>query len=234
MHSFPHFNERNICFIINLQRVSQNVSLFFSYSVNIFVACGVKPAAIVGGSEVTPYSLPWQVAFVRRGSNSPFCGGTLISDRHVLTAAHCTSGNRNYDVIVGEHTITSTADGTRHRVCRYNDHPNYSNLNNDFSILHLETPVTIGTRAAPACLPTSTFGGDFLAGKTLTVSGWGALSEGGGSPNVLHSVGVPGMTNQQCLGNYPGQISSSMICAGRAGGGIDSCQGDSGGKYSSN
>ena len=138
----------------------------------------------------------------------------MISDRHVLTAAHCTSGNRNYDVIVGEHTITSTADGTRHRVCRYNDHPNYSNLNNDFSILHLETPVTIGTRAAPACLPTSTFGGDFLAGKTLTVSGWGALSEGGGSPNVLHSVGVPGMTNQQCLGNYPGQISSSMICAG--------------------
>ena len=192
-------------------------------------ACGVKPASIVGGSEVTPYSIPWQVALVSPGSNRPFCGGTLISDRHVLTAAHCTSGS-SPDVIVGEHRITSSADGTRHTTCRYVDHPSYSNLNNDFSILHLRTPVNLGTRAAPACLPSSTFAGDFLAGKTLTVSGWGALSQGGGSPSVLHSVGVPGMTNSQCNSNYPGQIRSSMLCAGRASGGIDSCQGNSGGK----
>ena len=195
------------------------------------VGCGVKPSAIVGGSEVTPYSLPWQVAFVSRGSNRPFCGGTLISDRHVLTAAHCTSGREKYDVIVGEHRITSTADGTRHGVCRYVDHPKYSRstLNYDFSILHLETPVAIGARAAPACLPPSNFDGNFLAGKTLTVSGWGRLSSGGGSPTVLHSVGVPGMTNVQCEGNYPGEITNAMVCAGRDEGGIDSCQGDSGG-----
>ena len=183
---------------------------------------------------MTPYSLPWQVAFVSRGSNSPFCGGTLISDRHVLTAAHCTSGGRQYDIIVGEHRITSSSDGTRHSVCRFVDHPNYSNLNNDFSILHLNTPVQIGTRAAPACLPATSMGGDFLAGKTLTVSGWGALSEGGGSPSVLHSVDVPGMTNTQCNQDYPGSITSSMVCAGQANGGIDSCQGDSGGKQSDN
>merc|ERR1711881_801349 len=88
-------------------------------------SCGRKPAQIVGGSEVTPYSLPWQVAFVRRGSNSPFCGGTLISDRHVLTAAHCTSGS-SPDVMVGEHRVTSTTDGTRHTTCRFVDHPSYN------------------------------------------------------------------------------------------------------------
>ena len=59
-----------------------------------------------------------------------------------------------------------------------------------------------------------------------------ALSEGGGSPKVLHSVKVPGMTNKKC--NLPEfhdeQILDVMLCAGRAVGGIDACQGDSGGR----
>ena len=173
--------------------------------------CGRKPLAvssnIVGGSEVLPHSIPWQVGLDEVGVKRPIdCGGTLISDRHVLTAAHCTWDVGSYDVIVGEHNITSSSDGTRHSVCRSvdhpdNNHPNY--LQNDVAILHLLEPVKIGQRAVPACLPSqflscpslncpslSTFGGDALAGKNMTVSGWGVLSEGGESPTVLHSVNV--------------------------------------------
>merc|ERR1712038_1143565 len=51
--------------------------------------CGINPGAIVGGSEVTPYSLPWQVGLVSPGSKRTWCGGTLIGPQHVLTAAHC-------------------------------------------------------------------------------------------------------------------------------------------------
>ena len=158
----------------------------------------------------------------------------MISDPHVLTAAHCTSNWQKYDVIVGEHNITSLEDGTRHSVCRFVDHPSYDSdtFENDFSILRLNKPVQLGPRAVPACLPLTTFRGNYLANKTLTVSGWGKLSEGGGSPKVLHSVDVPGMTNEKC--NIPElhdeQVLDVMLCAGLAAGGIDACQGDSGGK----
>ena len=195
--------------------------------------CGRKPTKIVGGSEVTAYSLPWQVALTWPGSKWPFCGGTLISDRHVLTAAHCTEDGDKYDVIVGEHSLTSSEDGTRHSACRFVDHPNNRDVVNDFSILHLDKPVQIGQRAVPACLPPYSFGGDFLVGKTMTVSGWGALSEGGGGPSVLHSVKVPGIGYEQCNREYGG-ITEDMLGAGKTGGGVDSCQGDSGGKSSLN
>ena len=64
----------------------------------------------------------------------------------------------------------------------------------------------------------------------MTVSGWGTTSSGGSQPTVLLRVDVPGISNAQCSQNYGG-ITSNMLCAGNVThGGIDSCQGDSGGK----
>jgi len=204
--------------------------------------CGIKPNRIIGGGEAGPYSLPWQVALVEPGNDDPFCGGTLISDRHVLTAAHCTGRNGGvWDVMVGEHDTTSSSDGTRHTKCRLQDHPQYdspSPINNDFSIVTLSQPVTIGTRANYACLPTSALAGNFLDDKTMTVSGWGRNNPpGNSSPARLYKVDLPGLSNSACsqLDFLRLPITSRMLCAGRhENNPVGACHGDSGGPLTYN
>jgi len=193
--------------------------------------CGVAPAGIVGGSEVTPYSLPWQVGLVSPGQDRTWCGATLIGPQHVLTAAHCMG--YDFEVVVGEHQINSAEDGTRHQVCGTTLHPSWNDgtLDYDFAIVRLTEPVQLGARAVPACLADASMAGDALDGQTVTVSGWGTTAAGGNQAEVLMSVDVPAMTNAACreTGYGENQITDAMLCAGQAAGGIDSCQGDSGG-----
>ena len=161
----------------------------------------------------------------------------------MLTAAHCIHLNAKFEIIVGEHDRTNSSDGTRHEVCGSSIHPRYLRRaygapTHDFAMVQLKTPVQISHRANPACLPKVSWGGDFLDGKNMTVSGWGTLASKGEQPTELHGVNVPGVPFAQCEEAYKGNLTipesvlGSMMCAGDvAEGGIDSCQGDSGGKF---
>ena len=195
--------------------------------------CGISTSSIVGGSEATPFSIPWQVGIVNVESDRIFCGGTLVSSTHVLTAAHCMVGE--IEVIVGEHDVNAEEDGTRHEVCGVTLHPNWNSetTNYDYAMLRLKEPVQIGNRAVPVCLADSSLEGNALDNKAVTVSGWGKLSESGSQPTVLHTVNVQAMSNSECQESY-GQsaITDAMLCAGQPEGEIDSCQGDSGGMLS--
>ena len=220
----------------------------------------VSNGRIVGGNEVSPYSIPWQVGIAIPGFLRPMCGGTLISTKHVLSAAHCYDSTQpgsisEFEVIVGEHRINSRADGTRHEVCGHTPHPEYhwkwkqirinpwENLQeimvyyNDFEMIRMKVPVTIGIRAVPACLPPQRIINNIRDGDTLTVSGWGRLKDGAAAPDVLHSVDVPFITQRRCIErsyitqqlHENGGLTYAMMCAGHVDGGIDACQGDSGG-----
>merc|ERR1712066_129539 len=194
-------------------------------------SCGLPNTSnrIVGGVETEANEYPWQVALVSAGGSHPWCGGTLISSQHVLTAAHCTAGESpsSMAVLLGEHDRTD-GDYNRVSLSAITDHPDYNDwtLDNDFSILTLAEPVPFTLEVSPACLP-SDFSQDY-AGQVATVTGWGTLQSGGNQPAVLNEVDVTVQTNTECTAAYgTGEITSNMICAADAG--KDSCQGDSGG-----
>merc|ERR1719458_1504069 len=194
--------------------------------------CGVKGGAangrIVGGQETEQHEYPWQVGLVSRNGRSPFCGGTLISSTHVLTAAHCTQSDASsIAVILGEHNIADSVFN-RVNVAEIIDHPEYNSgtTDNDYAILRLASPVTFTNEVSPACLPADL--SNTFAGVLATVTGWGTLSSGGSQPTVLQEVDVTVTTNTACKNAYgSSMITANMICA--ADSGKDSCQGDSGG-----
>merc|ERR1711962_954511 len=191
--------------------------------------CGIKGGTqsdrIVGGQEAEQHEYPWQVGLVSRNGKTPWCGGTLISDRHIMTAAHCTAGKTpaSIQILLGEHR-TNDDVFTRADVSKINDDPNYSMPNGDFSILTLTKPVTFTNSIRPACLPATT--DKTYAEELATVTGWGTLSSGGNQPTVLMEVDVTVTTNEYFNMVY-GVINDLHICAMDPG--KDACQGDSGG-----
>ncbi|KAJ8918086.1 hypothetical protein NQ315_011543 [Exocentrus adspersus] len=181
---------------------------------------------IVGGENTTISAHPYIVSLLR--SNSHTCGGALISTTWVLTAAHCVSPLLSYSVRVGSTYRNSGGDVIA--VSRLIRHPNYSSatIDNDIAALQLASP-TSNPDAIPISLVPE--GGAPQAGLIATISGWGALSEGGPSPTILQVVRVPVVSQSDCRAAY-GQnaITDRMFCAGVLGvGGQDACQGDSGG-----
>merc|ERR1712042_26714 len=187
---------------------------------------------IVGGAPTEENEYPWQVGLLStRFSARPFCGGTLVSSKTVVTAAHCTSGATPAYVVLGEHDLTKSDGEKKVRVCGTTNNPNYNtrNIDYDFSILTLCEDVQFSTDISPACLPTtSTTNYD---NKQAVVSGWGTLSTGGTTPSVLHEATVKTMSNSQCTSSSTSysrwDITDRMICASAPG--KDACQGDSGG-----
>ena len=97
-------------------------------------------------------------------------------------------------------------------------------------MLELMTPIKItGKSKAKAVSLPETTDVNFSPGTNFTVSGWGALCERCNSPSKLHHVTVPFVSDSDCGKAY--DLTPSMLCAGNIeDGGIDSCQGDSGGK----
>jgi len=200
--------------------------------------CGVvnEVNRIVGGVKTGVHEFPWQVALVSSSGKRPYCGASIISDRWILTAAHCVDGNTASGsvVVIGEHNYASTADTTateRRTIAQVISHPKYNSrtLDNDIALLRLESPIIFKSDnlIAPVCMPEAV---NLFDDVPATITGWGTTSAGGSQPKQLMEVTVPTMTNSKCTNKYgQGEITDNMICAGTDTGGKDSCQGDSGG-----
>jgi secreted trypsin-like serine protease len=190
---------------------------------------------IVGGEEADPNSWPWIVGLVNRGGSRPWCGGSIISDNYVLTAAHCCDGSSasNIEIRVGMH---NWSDGQNIRVKTIKKHNKYgtnpnSDIANDFCLLETEPIPLDGDKVDIVCLPKA---GAVVKPKTMCfTAGWGTTSSGGSQSQDLMMAKGPIVSDQKCANMYSQAgmniIKGVEICFGYDEGGVDACQGDSGG-----
>ncbi|CAG9787309.1 unnamed protein product [Diatraea saccharalis] len=198
------------------------------------IGCGVRNEAsrIIGGVETAVNEFPW----IARLSyfNKFYCGGMLINDRYILTAAHCVKGFMWFMIKVnlGEH---ERCNKTVRPVTRFvsemvsNDFT-FVTFKHDIALLKMNERVIITDEVKPICLP-HTDECTFTGVKAIAI-GWGSVSEERNHSCRLMEVEVPVLSNEACKStNYDSKmIADSMLCAGYPKkGGKDACQGDSGG-----
>ncbi|XP_055327372.1 transmembrane protease serine 9-like [Paramacrobiotus metropolitanus] len=207
---------------------------------------------IVGGQDVIKGSWPWQVRIGYRRATwfgtsiDLICGGSLISPRYIVTAAHCVDHDQTpskYQVTAGDFDRTVIEDSEEnYEVKRIIMYPQYrpDTTDNDLALLELEENVQFGREVWPICLPEKGF--DPSTGTRCFATGWGdteatewarsiqsrALTRA--QSVILQQVAVYTMSREMCRQRYyPGLISDQMICAGYDEGGKDPCKADSGG-----
>ncbi|CAL4213582.1 unnamed protein product, partial [Meganyctiphanes norvegica] len=194
---------------------------------------------IVGGVETEVNEYPWMVALAWSSSySSAFCGGSIIHEEYILTAAHCAAVMSGSEVVVvGEHQWSTSGESNVREtvnIAQIISNPNYNSntMENDVALLKLSRPLTFGSdnQVAPICPPEA---GNLYTNIDALVTGWGTTESGGDVSDILLEVTVPTMPNSNCQSNYAvygsDEITDDMICAGLPEGGKDSCQGDSGG-----
>ncbi|XP_012545493.1 clip domain serine protease 4 isoform X1 [Bombyx mori] len=210
--------------------------------------CGVSNASfsrVVGGVSAKLGDFPWMVNLgykPRRGGGVRWlCGGSLITSRHVLTAAHCMHNHDDdlYLVRVGELDLARDDEGATPvdvLIKTKIKHEQYdaASYTNDIGILVLEKDVPITDLIKPICIPKDTeLRSRSFEDYNPIIAGWGDTEFRGPSATHLQVLQLPVVSNDFCAQAYSPyknqKIDERVLCAGYKKGGKDACQGDSGG-----
>ncbi|XP_053131377.1 prothrombin isoform X1 [Hemicordylus capensis] len=208
---------------------------------------------VVGGQKAEKGSSPWQVMLFKKRPQELLCGASLISDRWVLTAAHCIfypPWDKNFTsndllVRIGKHN-RKLYERDMEKIAQLDNiiiHPKYNwkeNLDRDIALLHLKRPVPFSDYIQPVCLPTKEIVRRLmLTGYKGRVSGWGNLQETWSSgkattPDVLQKLNLPIVDKATCKASTKIRVTDNMFCAGYSPDDSqrgDACEGDSGGPF---
>uniref|UniRef100_A0A8C2WUS0 Zmp:0000001329 n=1 Tax=Cyclopterus lumpus TaxID=8103 RepID=A0A8C2WUS0_CYCLU len=187
---------------------------------------------IVGGVLEKPGGSPWQV-LVCRSDGYGFCGGTLVSDRWVVSAAHCLEQTADH-VTIGDYDKRRPDPGEQViKVQKVFVHPHFHSFtfDSDIALLYLARPVVRSPTAVPACLPDPHLS-RYLEDNRGVVTGWGVTHYlGRSSSRFLRKVTLPVISYRDCIASTEQVITDNMFCAGYLDVGMDACSGDSGGPF---
>ncbi|XP_041879149.1 transmembrane protease serine 9 isoform X1 [Corvus kubaryi] len=199
--------------------------------------CGSRPAMqtasrIVGGSEASRGEFPWQVSL--RENNEHFCGAAILTEKWLVSAAHCFTEFQD-PAMWAAYTGTTSLRGSDSSAVKMDisqiiPHPSYNTDTADYdvAVLELKRPVTFTKYIQPVCLPDA--GHHFPTSKKCLISGWGYLKEDFlVKPEFLQKATVELLDQNLCSSLYSHALTDRMMCAGYLEGKVDSCQGDSGG-----
>nr|XP_057908092.1 uncharacterized protein LOC131104668 [Doryrhamphus excisus] len=189
---------------------------------------------IVNGKECPADECPWQ-ALLLDDDGKGFCGGTILNQYIILTAAHCITKHSYVAVRLGE-SNTEDIDGNEvtHNVEAIFKHNNYrpDTFHNDIALLKLATPIKFTRYMLPACLPESDFAEKVLMKQPHgMVSGFGRTGEDEDASTTMQRLSVPYVARHICQESTDFHISTRMFCAGYDTEAKDACRGDSGGPH---
>ncbi|XP_043584054.1 trypsin-4-like [Bombus pyrosoma] len=185
---------------------------------------------IVGGQPASIDEHPYQVSL--RFNNRHVCGGSIISEQWIVTAAHCVQSPlvRFFSIKAGTSDLTED-NATVVTAVEIITHESYdrSIADYDIALIRLEKRLVYSSRVKPILL--APIADHYTAGSNAMVTGWGVLRNNGPLTTRLRKVQVPLVSSAQCSRLYITRpITRRMICAGYVNtGGKDACQGDSGG-----
>nr|XP_045618855.1 uncharacterized protein LOC123770744 [Procambarus clarkii]XP_045618856.1 uncharacterized protein LOC123770744 [Procambarus clarkii]XP_045618857.1 uncharacterized protein LOC123770744 [Procambarus clarkii] len=197
---------------------------------------------VVSGHTPPAGAHPWMVAINLRTKSGPsqWCGGAVLTEDYVLTAAHCVFKYpaSTYLLKIGDYnTLEKEEEEQEFRVSTVLLHPEFDKgpyLNNDVALLKVMRKNGMGIRfgrfVQPVCLVAPRW--KYPPYLNCTVAGWGSLGITEGYSKVLQSALLPIQPETTCSADYvygPTRLTQGMYCAGYLEGGIDTCQGDSGG-----
>jgi trypsin len=194
-----------------------------------FLLRNPQDGKIVGGLEINIELAPYQISLQDRGFH--ICGGSIISENFVLTAAHCTHGNSAKSLKIRAGSDKYRSGGVLIQVEEIIQHEdfNYQIIDFDFSLLKLDQSLEFSEKIRSIALPEQN---EVVEDDTLCfVTGWGNTQNVQESREKLRAAFVPSVNQTSCTEAYEsfGGITDQMICAGFRRGQVDACQGDSGG-----
>ncbi|KAK7877958.1 hypothetical protein WMY93_031386 [Mugilogobius chulae] len=176
---------------------------------------------IVGGFSASPHAVSYIVS-LRTSEGVHYCGGAIIQQYWVITAAHCNLGLNNMLIVAEKPSVRVRGSEQRVAALRLVPHPEYNSTtsDNDIMLIKLQWPLRWTEAVTPVCLPRA--GSVPAAGRLCEVSGWGFTSLRAQAPSSdLQQVSVSVISSAACNSSlsFNGTVTSNMICAGDRDGG---------------